>query len=374
MTVKETAPTVSVALSNVTGSEFVYAYVSGQALDHGMAWMFLQSDGVTPYYLPSPPSRVPLGDGCAITLNASGADPRTISIPHIAGGRLWLSIGRKLVFYVNPGPAIVTPSVTNDTDPNIAIDWGFCEFTYDSTQLFANISFVDFVSLPIALSLETPQCTQTVRGLPARGLSTVCTELSNLDGDWSKLIVTDQDGSHRRVLSPNQAVSVNPMMFSGYLDDYIDQVWQKYAGTDLTIDTQSTDWGKVTGRVADGELRFCDVGAFTKPSTPAVFSCSQPPFSTANDEMGNLSARLAAALNRTTLLLNPVQPTDEDPGTYYQYCTTNHYARILHATTPDHLGYAFPYDDVHPLHETDFEGKVQSSQPGTLTVTVGPPR
>lgn len=218
------------------------------------------------------------------------------------------------------------------TDPNAGTDWTFSEFTYDLTSLFVNVSFVDFVALPVALSLDTPQGTQIVRGLPPGGLDKVCEELRNLGGDWPGLIVTAQDGTPRRVLSPNQALSVNKAMFAGYLDGYIDQVWQKYTGTDLTIDTQS-GWGTTTGRVTNGVLSFPGVGSFTKPTTPAVFSCSLPPFTTTNDEMGNLSARLAAALNRTTLLANPHQPTDENPDTYYQQPDTNHYARILHQTT-----------------------------------------
>lgn len=96
----------------------------------------------------------------------------------------------------------------------------FCEFTYDLKNLFVDVSFVDFVSLPVALSLDTPQGTQIVRGLPPGGLDKVCDELRNLGGDWPSLIVTAQDGAPRRVLSPNQALSVNNAMLAGYLDGY----------------------------------------------------------------------------------------------------------------------------------------------------------
>ncbi|WP_157875765.1 beta-1,3-glucanase family protein, partial [Streptacidiphilus griseoplanus] len=192
---------------------------------------------------------------------------------------------------------------------------------------------------------------------------------SAADGsDWSRLIVSS-GGSDLRVLSPNLAIRGNSSLFAGYFDDYVNQVWNKYSTTDLRIDTQFS-WGTATGRVSGGVLNFPGVGSFTKPSTLAVFSCSDAPFTTGNDEMGNLSARLAAALNRTTLLANPDQPDAENPAAFYTQARTNHYARILHSTTPDGLGYAFPYDDVHPAG-VDFEGKVQSGTPSRFTITVG---
>ena len=58
--------------------------------------------------------------------------------------------------------------------------------------------------------------------------------------------------------------------------------------------------------------------------------------------------RLAAAFNRSTLLTDSSQPDGENPADYYTNATTNHYARIVHATAQDRRGYAFPYDDVAP--------------------------
>ena len=78
--------------------------------------------------------------------------------------------------------------------------------------------------------------------------------------------------------------------------------------------------------------------------------------------MGNLSARLAAALNRTTLLDNANQPDGENAANYYAQPRTNHYARILHSVSGGGLGYAFPYDDVHASGGVDVEGKVAGRQ------------
>ena len=43
--------------------------------------------------------------------------------------------------------------------------------------------------------------------------------------------------------------------------------------------------------------------------------------------------RLAAALNRSTLLTDSNQPDGENPADYYTAPVTNHYARIVHAAT-----------------------------------------
>ena len=51
---------------------------------------------------------------------------------------------------------------------------------------------------------------------------------------------------------------------------------------------------------------------------------------------------------------------------------TNHYARIVHATTAGGLGYAFPYDDVTPDGGVNQAGPVSSGSPAVLTITVGP--
>ena len=368
-----TPTTLPLDLANGTTSSTVYAYVLGRDPAAGGTWAFVQADGRSLYHPPSPANdQTPLGTDCAIALSAPGAAARTVTLPYLYSGRIYFSVGEKLTFLMNRGGGLALPSVSNPSDPNINIRHDFCEFTYNTDQLYANITFVDMVCLPLAFRLETGQGTQTVQGLPADGLSRVAGALraqSAADGsDWNKLIVSS-GGADLRVLSPNLAIRGNSSLFAGYFDSYVNQVWDRYGSTDLKIDTQA-GWGTVTGRVSGDQLNFPGVGSFTKPSTLSIFSCSDAPFTTGNDEMGNLSARLAAALNRTTLLDNPNQPDGERPSSFYTQARTNHYARILHGTTPDGLGYAFPYDDVHP-DGVDFEGRVQSSSPTRFRITVG---
>jgi hypothetical protein len=126
----QTPATVSVSVQNNTLSDTVYAFVTGQALDNGNALMLLEADGQTPYY-PSSPSAAgtPLAVDCAIPLNASGGAPVTITVPQLAGARLWFSIGTPLTFRLNPGPGLVEPSVSNPSHPNIGQPRDLCELT-----------------------------------------------------------------------------------------------------------------------------------------------------------------------------------------------------------------------------------------------------
>jgi hypothetical protein len=379
-TAGQTAASVSFSLQNNTLSDTVYAFVTGQALDNGGALMLLEADGQTPYYPASPPAAGrPLAVDCAIPLNASGGAPVTITVPRLAGARLWFSIGTPLTFLLNPGPGLVEPSVTNPSDPNIDIQWDFCEFTYNDAELFANISYVDFACIPLGLALtDNSGDTQNVAGLPSGGLDTICAGLTAqaaADGNaWTDLIVTS-GGQNLRALSPANAAVLNPSFLSGYFDDYVSQVWQMYESATLTVDTQAS-YGTVTGQVSDGLLTFPGVGAFAQPATADILSCATGPFSTAgaSGEVLAIVPRLAAAFNRGTLLINSDQPDGENPADYYANPVTNHYARIVHATTTAGLGYAFPYDDVTPDGGVNQAGPVSSGSPAVLTVTVGPVR
>jgi Beta-1,3-glucanase len=373
----ETAATVSFSIKNNTGSDTVYAFVTGQAINNGNALMLLESDGKTPYY-PASPSAVgsPLAANCAIPLNASGGAPITITVPQLAGARLWFSVGTPITFLLNPGPGLVEPSVTNSSDPNIDIQWDFAEFTYNAAELFANISMVDFACIPIGLTLtDTSGNTQTVSGLPAGGLDTVCSDLKAqqaADGNpWTDLIVTS-NGANLRALSPQNGIVYNSSLLSGYYDDYVTAVWDMYSSTALAVDTQAS-YGTVTGQVTGGLLTFPGVGSFARPAAADVFSCATGPFSTAgaSGEVLAIIPRLAAAFNRSTLLIDSNQPDGENPARYYANATTNHYARIVHATETGGLGYAFPYDDVTPDGGVNQAGPVSSGSPALLSVAVG---
>ncbi|MBR7829802.1 carbohydrate-binding protein [Actinospica sp. MGRD01-02] len=369
-----TPSTLQIDIENTTTSSTVYAYVTGQAINNNNALMLLESDGKTVYY-PSSPSATgsALGANCAIPLGAPGTTT-SITIPQIAGGRIWFSVGSPITFLLNPGPALVEPSVSNPSDPNIDIMWDFCEFTFNSSQLYANISYVDFVSIPVSLALTNSSGTvQKVSGMPSTGLDTVCANLiaqNASDGaGWDKLVVTS-GGKNLRALSPNNGIVMDSSLFSGYFTPYVNSVYSKYASSTLTVDTQAS-YGSVTGTASGSTLTFSNGSTFAEPSAADIFSCSTGPFADTSGERGPLVARLSAAFNRTTLLIDSDQPDGENPSNYYQNAVTNHYARIVHAANLDGRGYAFPYDDVTPTGGTDQSGFVSDGNPTLLTIAVG---
>lgn len=365
--------TLTIALQNQTSSSNVYAYITGQAIDKNNAVVLIQADGKTAYYPTSPSATgAPLAQDCAIPLGAPGATVNA-TIPHIAGGRIWFSIGSKLTFLLNPGPALVEPSVTNPSDPNINIMWDFCEFTWSSSQMYANITYVDFVSIPVALTLKNKSGeSQHVSGMDSDGLATVCNGLkaqAAADGaGWDKLIV-HSGGANLRALSPNNGITTQGGILGSYFSSYVDQVYSKYTGSNLTINTQA-QWGNVTGQVSGSNL-VVDGISFSKPSSADIFSNSTGPFAFTGAEQGAITARLAAAFNRSTLLTVANQPEGENPANYYKNAITNHYARIVHAANLDGRGYAFPYDDVTPTNGKDQSGFVSDPNPSVMTVAVG---
>lgn len=374
-----TGQTLTIALQNQTSSATVYAYVTGLAIDNGNRTFLLQSDGVTPYY-PSSPGAVmqPLGANCAIRLGAPGSTIQA-RIPHIAGGRIWFSVDKPLTFYLNPngsggGAALVEPSVTNQSDPNFTTQWSFAEFTWNRDQLYANISYVDFVSLPVALTLNTQNSgTQHVSGMRPEGLGQVVDGLrqqSARDGQpWNQLVVMRPGtGQVLRVLSPNNGMVMNPNLFAGYYDNYVNQVFNKFSNTRLSIDTQAGP-GKVSAQVSAGVMNF-NGSVFGRPSTRDIFSCSTGPFATGSNAQTNaIIPRLAAAYNRSTLLVANDFPAPSN--LYYKDNVTNHYSRVVHQANLDGKGYAFPYDDVQPSGGADQSGEVHAGDPTLFTVTVG---
>ncbi|KAH7327485.1 glycoside hydrolase family 64 protein [Rhexocercosporidium sp. MPI-PUGE-AT-0058] len=374
--------TLTVGLFNSTTSSNVYAYITGLAITNNNCLFLLQADGQTPYYPTNPTSNgSALSSDCSIALGSPGTT-RNVTIPYIAGGRIWFCVDNKLTFLLNPslaGPGLVEPSVSNTADPNYHLSWDFCEFTYNTAQLYANITYVDFVSLPISLTLtSTSGNTSHVGGIPSNGLETICNELKSQNAidnaGWDRLIITN-NGTNLRALSPSNGIIFDPNLFSTYWNEYIDAVWNKYISAPLVIDTQYT-WGVTTGYTSNDRtlLSFPGIGSFPKPTSTDIFGANSGAFApqaSNTDQLLNIGARLDAAFNRSTLLINADQPTKEAVNTYYTNAVTNHYARIVHAANVDGRGYCFPYDDVTPGNGVDQSGFVNDGSPASFLVSVG---
>jgi hypothetical protein len=333
----------------------MYAFITGTALDATAqapsgSLFLLSSDGHTPYF-PSSPGSVGsnLTTNCAIQLGPTGSTT-AVTIPHLGGARIWFSVGTPLTFKLNPGPALVEPSVTNPSDPNIGLEWDFAELTFNNSQVFANISYVDFVCLPISLTLTSTNApVQHVSGMPYGSRGAVCLQLqaqSQADGQpgWASLVVPGvipAQGAFLRALSPNNGLVLSGGRdFQGYFEPYVNGVWARYTGSsDISVNTQA-QWGTVAASInaANGLMTFPSGITYAKPSTADIFSCSSGAFApSSNIEQGAITARLAAAFNRSTLLQTNMVPASAG---YYQDRVTNHYSRIVHQNNLDGRGYA----------------------------------
>ena len=315
----------------------------------------------------------PLQEDCAIPLGKPGNTVH-ITIPQIAGGRIWIAEGH-LTFLLNPGgPALVEPSVLNPSDPNADINFGFCEFTFNNDQLYANISYVDFVPrIPIAITLQrTNGDIQHVAGMPPDDLDKLAQDLqaqSQRDTQpWDKLII-NRNGRTLRILNATHGAAVNAD-FAGYFEPHIEEVWAHYStGRKMRLNTQASA-GILSGQVNNQNLLVIGDEAFAKPSTADVLGCNSGPFTTGPNPTRNaIIPRLAAAFVRSSLLDCEEQPSH--PSTFYKRDPTNHYARLVHEHNVDGKGYAFAYDDVQVDGGEDQSGKVNAGDPEVFTVSVG---
>jgi hypothetical protein len=376
---KAAPATCELALQNKSLPGTVRAYVTGheQGTDR---WVLLKPDGGV-YHPDSPAApQTPLPVDCAIPLGAAGSAPKVLTLPQIYGARVYFVRDNTLDFFLNPGPSLVEPAFATSTDANYGKTWSFCEFTFNSDQLYANISYVDLVTaLPIGLTLEG-DATHTVAPLPDGAVEKIAADLAAQtakDGQpWDKLVIRGGDGKVLRVISPQNLMAPyfdrpDQMPFRDVWDSYVDQVWEKYRTTDLKIDLQGGR-GVFTGRVSGDTLTFNGGHSFPKPASKDIFTCNHGPFTNNPgdpDDKKGLLARLAAGFNRSIMLTHPEQPNGTTTADYYQGDITNHWSRVVHANSP--IGYAFPYDDVRPDGQPDVSGAAHDGNPRRFTVSVG---
>lgn len=367
---------LQIALRNDSDLDNLHAYITGIAIQQGGQRCLLKANGKDLYF----PSKVdaigsPLAEDCAIPLGPPG-NTVNVTIPQIAGGRIWIAEGQ-ISFLLNPTPdgsALVEPSVLNPSDPNAGVNFGFAEFTLNDAQLYANISYVDFVPrIPIAITLQQQSGeVQHVAGMAPDGLDRMAQSLSaqtQKDGrPWDKLLV-NRDGRNLRILNATHGGAVGAS-FDGYYEPHVDEVWERYkSGAKMKLDTQAGP-GVLEGHVGhNGKLKIGDE-EFEKPNTADILGCNSGPFTTGSSPTRNaIIPRLAAGFVRTSLCQCEEHPSH--PDTFYLRDPTNHYARLVHQHNIDRKGYAFAYDDVQPEGGEDQSGKVNAGDPVLFTVTVG---
>jgi hypothetical protein len=370
-------------VNNFSGGQ-INAYVTG--LDPNNQVVLLQPDGT--FFTPTVGAGVttpqPITQNVAIPLGGQGSTTNIKLPDYISAARVWFAAGDLQFFVVadsNGNPSLVEPSATNPSDPSANVNWGFVELTNTADGgIYANISYVDFVGMVLGMTLTGGDgSTQTAPGLQADAVANICTDLGavNDGGPWNQLCYADSSGTPLRIIAPSDFAAANSSAFTGYWDNYVNQVWSQYSSSPLTVNTQAGA-GNVSCTVS-GDTMNCDGDnrGYGKPTAGDIFGCNSGPFTVLsgdNDVHAAVVPRLCAAFDRSTLLLpgGNVQPS-LPASSYYTTSPTNWYSAIVHKYEVNGQGYAFPYDDVNPDGVPNASGVVTDPNPQLLTITVGGP-
>ncbi|TXS32879.1 sugar hydrolase [Streptomyces sp. ms191] len=294
----------------------------------------------------------------------------TIRLPKFSG-RIYFSYGQKLVFKVATG-GLVQPAVQNPSDPNRNILFNWSEYTLNDAGLWLNSTQVDMFSVPYAVGVKRPDGSVATTGrLKPGGYRGFFDALRGQPGGWAGLVQTRSDGTVLRALAPGHGIEAGALP-SSVMNDYINRVWSKYAGSTLTVTPFANQPAvKYFGRVSGNVMNFTNssgavVTSFQKPDSDSVFGCYKL-LDAPNDQVrGPISRTLCAGFNRSTLLTNPQQPDTSSAG-FYQDAVTNHYSRKIHAQMADGKAYGFAFDDVG-AHES----LVHDGSPQQAYVTLDP--
>ena len=373
------ASTLPLTFCNYLVDVPVYGYLTGW--DGNNRLVMLKEDGNLYYPTATSQQPVAIPEDAKTTLNLTDRSTKMTLPTYVAGARLWFSRGRPLRFFVT-NSGLVEPSCADADDPSYDIDWGFVEFTFQGPEyggIFINLSFVDFLGLPLGIKLiAAGNVTQHALGPHRDAKEEVCAKLRAqmlADGQpWDLLCVRDGRGRLIRIISPQMLISLNESAFEAYFDEYVDAVWTRFNHSSLTVNA-GPPMGDVQCNVA-GDLLVCDGDntPFTKPNSADVFSCSSGPFvSSGNGQHLTVLACICAAFNRATLLLGEgnVQP-HLPPLCYYRTPVTNFYSRFVHEVEADAKGYAFSYDDVTADRELyNSAGVLAAASPEELVIFIG---
>ncbi|QKX62566.1 uncharacterized protein TRUGW13939_09727 [Talaromyces rugulosus] len=146
-------------VNNASGNDTINAYVTGLDLNNEL--VLLKPDGSWYYPDPAVQSSIPksIAEDFAIRVGGKGTTTAINLTSDLLAGRIWISINSLAFFTVlDVGGVVrlVEPSVTDSSDPNASVKWGFIEFTYSKRDgVFANISYVDFICLSLGISLSS---------------------------------------------------------------------------------------------------------------------------------------------------------------------------------------------------------------------------
>jgi len=336
----------------------------------------------------------------------------SIPLPFIQSGRILLSIGKPLYFYINPGgTSLAAPTKsTNHNDQNYGTVFDFMEFTYYSTgsgaRVYVNTSRVDEYAISMGFELNALQgTTGTIQrtGELMTHKNTIQAFLNfNKPADYNQCyrsffqdIVNPgsmQDASGNQVFTQTASYK--------NFQTYIDNIWQTYKSKDLlmilgTGNTGSTDQNLVIRGRVDNNNVFNFTQTKTVNGTTVVTGGTLPIKPTTSDVLGgnagtgafnnssldgtagheldnSLRVTFVAALNRHSILSDAADGQlqyPEDVSKFYKTEPYNYYAAFWHSQGISYKGlqYGFSYDD-----DANQSSTIVGDNPAYCTLYFGP--
>lgn len=293
---------------------------------------------------------------------------RPMPIPRLSG-RIYVALGGRLLLKVvrdgNGALGIVQPAGWVKTDPNYNVLHDWVEFTYDQRGVNCNLTSVDMFSIPMTVEL-TGRSKQTAGALVTGGRNAIF-QAMRATPRFSALVVGNSRQRNLRIVAPGHGIEAG-IFPSTLFDAYIEQCWNHYRGSTLTITDAA--YGTMTGSV-DSAMKFnftqngALVRSLSKPSTKDVFLCNGS-LEAPNNAGGKIANVVASAINRGTLLTSAQQPECASRR-FYASSPCNLYSKILHQYTADDKAYGFAFDDL-----CAGSSDIADSSPSQLTMTIAP--
>jgi hypothetical protein len=294
------------------------------------------------------------------------SDAGWVSIPKIDSGRMFISLGSPMFIKINTAGdgrlGFAGPDLNNPTDPNQDVNFEWIEFTVDNSGYHGNTTRVDQFGFPLKTRLLGKDGYDRTLGENASRAQIFADFEALPQAEFRALVQRPY-----RIVAPAKGQFGAGRAQGNYFASYVDQVWSRYAGTDLVF---SAEAGTFRGRVIGNDFVFSKDGGpqnlyiHGKPTTQGILEASGNLASGSSQELV-VQAQIAAAFNRHLLI--SVDPSQwSNSAAYYPAGPANYYAKFWHDHSIDGLAYGFAYDDVRSKSTL-----LEHPSPRGMIVTIG---
>jgi Beta-1,3-glucanase len=356
----DTVPMTIANKSGYRGKMFVFVY--GMSEDNTWYRVINKQGDVAPF--PDTSAYKAYG------INFKNKKKARIRLPKLMSGRVYISYDKKLKFS-SPGAEPSPPKGWSASDKNYKTLFDRFEYNWfpqtglpidaplpaNSTALEGELTQSDMIGIPMLFAIkgvgEENEAITMRAGFGTPGTrDKIMTDMRKAGYPWNKLVIEDGRRRPLRAISPYNGIGAK-LFPSDQLDSYIDQVWNKYAGSKMTAVLQGDQIYRYTGKVSGGKLVFTSTipgsraVSFAKPTSLQIYEGpTPPPIGGTGSNTFVLELLLQATFMRSTILADGDISACPDPAAYYKNTPVNMYAKILHQYAYLHRAFAFEADDV----------------------------